>query len=358
LEEGLTADLLVVSGGLGPTHDDRTVELLARATGRELVVDAVLEQEIEGVSRRIAERLRRPYAEFAPGVTKQASLPAGAQSLGLAGTAPGVVLDTGSCVAVALPGPPNELRRLWGKALETDPVRRVLARVEPPRRRTLRFYGVSESAVARVVADAGGERAGLEATICARDFEIHVDLVGDGEELAGVLRRELADYLFTEDERPVADIVLEQCRARGFTLGTAESATGGLIAELLTAVPGSSDVFLGAVVAYSDKVKIGELGVPAELIAEHGAVSAGVAQAMAEGVRQRLGVDVAAADTGIAGPGGGTPEKPVGTVFVDARTPGGGRGIHFQLPGDRAVIRRRAAVSALHLVRQILDTER
>jgi nicotinamide-nucleotide amidase len=358
LEAGLRADLLVVSGGLGPTHDDRTVELLAGATGRELVVDRALEQEIEGVSRRIAERLRRPYGEFAQGVTKQASLPEGGVSLGLAGTAPGVVLDTGSCVAVALPGPPNELRRLWAQAVESAPVRRVLARVEPPVRRTLRFFGVSESAVARVVADAGGEGAGLEATICARDFEIHVDLVGEGEELASVLRRELAQYLFSEDERPVAAIVLDRCRASGLTLVTAESCTGGLVAELLTAVSGSSDVFLGAVVAYANEVKVEQLGVPAALIEAHGAVSAEVAQAMAEGVRERLGADVAVADTGIAGPGGGTPGKPVGTVFIDARAPQGGRGIHFQLPGDRAVIRRRAAVSALHLVRLLLGAER
>jgi nicotinamide-nucleotide amidase len=358
LEDGLRADLLVVSGGLGPTHDDRTVELLARAAGRELVADPDLEKEIEGVSRRIAERLKRPYGEFAPGVTKQASLPEGALSLGLAGTAPGVVLDTGSCVAIALPGPPNELRRLWAKAVESVPVRRVLARVEPPPRRTLRFYGVSESAVARVVAEAGGEGDGVEATICARDFEIHVDIVGEGEALASALRRELTQYVFSDDERSVAAIVLDECRARGLTLATAESCTGGLVAELLTAVPGSSDVFLGAVVAYANEVKVEQLGVPAALLEQHGAVSAEVARAMAEGVRERLGADVSVADTGIAGPGGGTSEKPVGTVFIDARTPDGGRGIDFQLPGDRAVVRRRAAISALHLVRLLLGTER
>jgi competence/damage-inducible protein CinA-like protein len=358
LEEGLRADLLVVSGGLGPTHDDRTVELLARAAGRELRVDPDLEAEIEGVSRRTAERLKRPYGDFAPGVTKQASLPAGALSLGLAGTAPGVVIDTGSCVAVALPGPPNELRRLWAMAVESEPVRGVLARAQPPRRRVLRFYGVSESAVARVLDDAGGEQGGVEATVCARDFEIHVDLVGEGEKLASALRRELAEYLFSEDERPVAEIVLEECRARGLTLATAESCTGGLVSELITAIPGSSDVFVGGVVAYANEVKVEQLGVPAALIAEHGAVSAEVARAMAEGARRQLGVDVAVADTCIAGPGGGTPEKPVGTVYVDARAPDGGRGLHLALPGDRGIVRRRAAVASLHLVRQILGTER
>ena len=130
------------------------------------------------------------------------------------------------------------------------------------------------------------------------------------------------------------------------------------MAELLTAIPGSSDVFLGGIVAYANEVKVEQLGVPAVLIEEHGAVSGEVARAMAEGARERLGADVAVADTGVAGPGGGTPEKPVGTVYVDARGPEGGRGIHFQLPGDRAVIRRRAAIMALHLVRQILGTER
>lgn len=358
LREGLGADLLVVSGGLGPTHDDRTVELLARAAGVGLVVNDALEAEIEGVSRRIAERLQRPYAEFSPGVRKQASLPEGAVSLGLAGTAPGIVLETGSCVAVALPGPPVELRRLWRRAVESEPVKRVLAGAEPPRRQVLRLFGVSESAVARALADAGGDGRGVEATVCARDFEIHVDLVGDGEELAGVLLRELGEYVFSEDERSVAEIVLELCRARGYRLAAAESCTGGLVSELITDVPGSSDAFVGGVVSYSNAVKVSELRVPAALIEAHGAVSAEVAEAMARGVCERLEAEVAVAVTGVAGPGGGTDEKPVGTVFLHAVAPGGERAAHFGLPGDRAVIRRRAAVSALHLVRQLLDTER
>jgi nicotinamide-nucleotide amidase len=355
--EGLRADLLVVSGGLGPTHDDRTVELLSRAAGRELELDEGLEAEIEGVSRRIAERLQRPYAEFGGGVRKQASLPAGALSLGLAGTAPGILLDTGFCVAVALPGPPNELRRLWGNALESEPVQRVLARAQPPRRRVLRLFGISESAVARALEEAGGELGGVEATVCARDFEIHVDLVGEGDELADALRRELGEHLFAEDERPVAEIVLDHCRAVGLRLATAESCTGGLVSEMLTSIPGSSDVFVGGVVSYSDEVKVAQLGVPADLIAERGAVSAEVAHAMAEGARERLGADLAIAVTGIAGPGGGSPEKPVGTVHIVALAPRRERSLHFVIPGERRVVRRRAAVSALHLARQVLGTE-
>ncbi|HEY6054528.1 MAG TPA: molybdopterin-binding protein, partial [Gaiellaceae bacterium] len=227
LAEGLRHDLCLVSGGLGPTHDDRTIELLARAAGRALVVDPELEAEIEAFSRGIAERLRRPYAEFAEGVTKQATLPEGAASIGLAGTAPGVVLDAGSSVAVALPGPPPELRRLWQNALASEPVQRVLARVRAPERRVLRFFGASESAVARALAEAGGEAPGVEATICARDFEIHVDLIVEpgawerADELEQRLTAPIERHLFAHDGRPVAELVLEACRQRGLTLVTA-----------------------------------------------------------------------------------------------------------------------------------------
>lgn len=358
LREGLEADLCVISGGLGPTHDDRTVEVLARVAGRPLVVDPGLEEEIEGVSRRVADRLRRPYGEFAGGVRKQASLPEGAVSLGLAGTAPGIVLDTGGCVAVALPGPPNELRRLWGMALEADAVRRMLERADRPERRVLRFFGVSESAVARVLAEAGGEQTGVEATVCSRDFEVHVDIVGGGDELALALRGELQRYLFAEDERPIEEIVLALCRGRGLKLAPAESSTGGLVSAMLTSVPGSSDVYIGGIVAYSDEVKREQLGVPPQVLQRHGAVSAEAAAAMAAGARERLGADVAVAVTGIAGPGGGTPDKPVGLVYLHAEGPDRSRTVDFLVPGDRELIRRRAAVSALHLVRRLLTQSR
>ncbi|HEX7309602.1 MAG TPA: molybdopterin-binding protein, partial [Gaiellaceae bacterium] len=188
LAEGLNADLCVVSGGLGPTHDDRTVELVARAAGLPLAVDEGLEAEIEAISRAVAERLKRPYADFEAGVRKQATLPEGAVSLGLAGTAPGLVLQAGEAAVVVLPGPPAELQRLWPRALETGPVRRVLAQATPPEHRVLRFFGASESEVARVLADAGGEPPGVTATVCAREFEIHVDLYGPADELADTLR--------------------------------------------------------------------------------------------------------------------------------------------------------------------------
>ena len=361
LRDGLAADACLVSGGLGPTHDDRTVEMVARALRVGLHVDPDLEEQIEGVSRAAAERLRRPYADFQAGVTKQATIPDGAVSLGLAGTAPGLLVEhDGGRIVVVLPGPPAELRRLWPGALETDAFRALLARTRPPERRVLKFFGVSESAVAQALEAAGGDGDGVEMTICAREFEIHVDLVvEDGAEArAAELERRFVEpierYLWMRGERTIEQHLLDLCGDRGLTLATAESCTGGLVAARLTAVPGSSRVFCGGVVAYSDEVKRTELGVPAEVLEAHGAVSAEVAEAMARGARERLAADVAVSVTGIAGPDGGTPEKPVGLVYLHVEGPDGGQGREFSFPGDRGSIRARSAVGALHLVRRLL----
>jgi nicotinamide-nucleotide amidase len=365
LTEGVQADACLVSGGLGPTHDDRTVEMVARALGRGLHVDGELEAQIEAVSRAAAERLKRPYADFQTGVTKQATVPDGAVTLGLAGTAPGLLVEhDGGKMVVVLPGPPGELQRLWPNALETDAFRALLARTQPPGRRVLRFFGVSESAVARALAEAGGDGNGVEATICARDFEIHVDLVVDpgadarADALEAALLPPIEQWLYSRDERPIEEHVLALCRAKGLRLATAESETGGLVAQRLTSVPGASDVFVGGVVAYANEVKTAALGVPAELLATHGAVSAEVADAMAHGARARLGADVAVAVTGIAGPGGGTEEKPVGLVYLHAEGPDGAAARELTFPGDRASIRARSAVMALHLVRRLLTRTR
>jgi competence/damage-inducible protein CinA-like protein len=364
LRQALAADLCVVSGGLGPTHDDRTIELIARVAGRPLAVVPELEREIERISRGYAERLRRPYADFEAGVRKQASLPEGAVSLGLAGTAPGVLLERDGRVALALPGPPPELQRLWRSALEAEPVRRVLARVRAPGRRVLRFFGASESTIARALEEAGGDGGGVQATICVHDFEIQVDLVvepgadASADALEAALAASLGRHLFARDERPVEELVLGLCRARGHSLTTAESCTGGLVAARLTSVPGASDVFLGGVVVYSDDSKRTQLGVGEETLHAHGAVSAETAAEMARGARERLGADVAVAVTGVAGPSGGTPEKPVGRVNIHVEGPEDALARELDIPGGRESVRRRATATALHIARRLLTQSR
>jgi nicotinamide-nucleotide amidase len=362
LREGLEADACFVSGGLGPTHDDRTVEMIARAAGLELVVDTELEEQIGAISRAVAERLRRPYADFEVGVRKQATRPVPAVSIGLAGTAPGLVFRApNGCVVVVLPGPPSELQRLWPNALLSEPVRELLARTTPPERRVLRLFGLSESAVARALEEAGGDGDGVEVTICAREFEIYVDFVVEpgAEERATALEAAMVEplekWVFSRDERSVDEHVLALAQARGLTIATAESCTGGLVAARLTRVPGSSECFVGGIVSYANAVKTAELDVPEALLAEHGAVSAEVAEAMAEGARHRLGADLAIAVTGVAGPGGGTEEKPVGLVHLHVSGPDGSLARTLDFPGERDVVRLRATVTALHLLRQFLE---
>jgi nicotinamide-nucleotide amidase len=197
-------------------------------------------------------------------------------------------------------------------------------------------------------------------TICARDFEIHVDLFVEagaeahGAALEAALIGANERYLFSRDERTTAELVLDLLRAQGLSLATAESCTGGLVAARLTDVPGASDVFVASIVAYSDEVKIAQLGVQESVLAEHGAVSEQVAAALARGARARLGADVAVAVTGVAGPGGGTEDKPVGLVFLHAAGPAGELAGRLDFPGDRGTIRQRATVAALHLVRRLV----
>ena len=360
IKDALEADLCLISGGLGPTHDDRTIELLARVSGKQLIVDPRLEREIDLVGRRYARNVGASYHGYEEGVRKQASVPEGAHVLGLAGTAPGVVLDLDDHIAVALPGPPYELQKLWPAALESAPLRRLLERVPPFERHTLRFYGLAESTLAAALQDAGGDGSGVTVTICARDRELMAELFVDpgaearADELVNALAAAGPDTLFVRDERPIEQIVLELARERGLTLATAESCTGGLVSARLTEVPGASDVFLGAVVAYANEIKQALLAVSVETLQQHGAVSAECALEMAKGARRALRADMALSVTGIAGPDGGSADKPVGLVYFCATSDEETLAQEIRFSGDRDQIRRYATVAALHLMRRLL----
>jgi nicotinamide-nucleotide amidase len=353
-------DLVVTSGGLGPTHDDRTVEALATVAGRPLQLDEGVLDQITAWTDGVADRMGFTRERFQAGNRKQARIPQGASVLGLAGTAPGLVMEVRGSVVVVLPGVPSELRRLWEMAPEHPGLAGLMARADPRQRRMIRTYGIGESHVADLFAEAGGDRDGVETSICARNYEVEIDIraeqasLAQAEQLWTAMRSSLGDYAFTTDERPVAEIVLDLARERSLTLATAESCTGGMVAAELTAIAGSSDAFLGAAVTYSNELKRDLVGVPEPLLERHGAVSAEVAEAMAQGARERLGADVAVAVTGVAGPGGGTPEKPVGLVYVHVSAPWGARAREMRWGGTRADVRQRAAVAALHLMREHL----
>jgi nicotinamide-nucleotide amidase len=356
------ADIVVSSGGLGPTHDDRTVEALANVAGAALVLDAGVLERIDRWTDQVAVRYGLDRAGFDAGNRKQAHVPVGAAVLGMAGTAPGLVLPVDGSIVVVLPGVPSELRRLWADAPEHAALADIFARATPRARWLMRTYGIGESHVADIHRSAGGDPPGVETSICARSFEIEIDIRADpghdgaGAELAAKMRAELGGHLFATDERPLSEIVLDLLRARGWKGATAESCTGGMVAAALTDIPGCSDAFAGGVVAYSNQLKHDLLGVPEDVLERHGAVSAESAAAMAAGARARLGADAAVSVTGIAGPGGGTEEKPVGLVYLHVSSPAGEDVRRMDIPGSRDAVRGRAATAALQLLRAHLVT--
>ncbi len=369
--EGL--DVVLTSGGLGPTADDLTAEVVGEFQGRAPVWDEALHARIEARVAPLARRWRGVDPEaLREGTRKQATVPAGAVVLDPVGTAPGLVVapvnGARGPTVVVLPGPPRELQPMWRAAVESDALRAVLAGATVYRRRTLRLFGMPESEIAqtlRVAAAEGVELERLEITTCLKRGEVEVvtryepPAQGAYDALVAVVRARHADTLFSEDGATVDELVAALLRGDGGgearTIATAESCTGGLLAARLTELPGASDYVRGAVVAYSNEVKVALAGVPAELIERHGAVSSEVAAALAEGARERLGADVGVGVTGIAGPGGGSPEKPVGLVCLAVAGPGGASlARELTLPGGRSDVRDRATTVALHLVRRVL----
>jgi nicotinamide-nucleotide amidase len=356
-------DLIVTSGGLGPTADDLTVEMVARFTGRELVLDDELEDKIAAILKPLMARFSHwDFDAVKAANRKQALIPEGAYVIDPVGTAPGVVLP-GKPAIVVLPGPPRELQPMWRTAVASEPVREAIAGRTEYRQEMVRMFGLPESGLADTLRDAEEGIAGyqeLEITTCLRRGEIEmVTRFEPGassvyDELVALLRERHAREIFSEDGSSIDDQVVQLLAGR--RIATAESCTAGLLAARLTERPGSSAFVMGGVVAYSNEAKVELLGVDPELIDVHGAVSEPVADAMADGALRRFDADTAVSITGIAGPDGGTEEKPVGTVCWSVRTAeGSGITRTLRLPGDRADIRDRSTTLAMHLLRRVLS---
>ena len=362
---GTGVALIITSGGLGPTADDLTAQNVGDWQGRPSAVDPALERRIAAIVDTLMARRgwRADPEATAAGVRKQALVPEGATVLEPVGTAPGLVVPpaagrTGPTVLV-LPGPPAELQGMWVTAITADPVQAALAGRAELRQETLRLWGTLESQLAATLRTHDAELDGLEITTCLRDGELEIvtryapDAQPAYERLTAAVEADFGDTLFSRGPT-LDDLVADAFASRGLTVATAESCTGGLLAARLTERPGSSAWVLGGITAYANSAKEQLLDVPAELLAAHGAVSPEVAAALAEGVRARLGADVGVGITGIAGPGGGTADKPVGTVHLSVVGPDGREARSLRLPGSRSAVRARSVVMAMHLLRVLL----
>lgn len=360
-EQGV--DLIITSGGLGPTADDMTVEVVARFCGRELILDEATENKIADILRHLMARFEGVDFEAVRAANrKQAMIPEGAHVLDPVGTAPGVVVP-GKPTVIVLPGPPRELQPMWRRAIETPTAQEAIAGRTTYEQKMIRMFGLPESGLAETLRDAEKTVPGfdaLEITTCLRRGEVEMvtryepDAAGAYQQLTQLLRDRHAPQIFSEDGSSVDELVAKLLAGRW--IATAESCTAGLLAARLTDRAGSSDYVAGGVVSYSNDAKAGLLGVDPALIEQHGAVSEPVAEAMAAGALKRFGADTAVAITGIAGPGGGTPEKPVGTVCFTVMLADGRTDTRtLRLPGNRSDVRERSTTVAMHLLRRMLS---
>ncbi|WP_041783031.1 competence/damage-inducible protein A [Mycolicibacterium chubuense] len=363
---GQGVDLIITSGGLGPTADDMTVETVARFCGRDLVLDAGLETTIGDIVTGLMARFPEVDREAVIAANrKQALVPAGAVILDPVGTAPGVIVP-GTPTVVVLPGPPRELQPMWNAAIATDAVQAAIAGRTRYEQQTVRMFGLPESGLADTLRDAERSVAGfdrLEITTCLRRGELEIVTRYEPQdaaiysELVAVLRDRHPREIFSEDGSLVDDQVAALLAGR--RIATAESCTAGLLAARLTERSGSSAYVAGGVVAYANAAKTELLGVDAALIEQHGAVSEPVAESMAASALRRFGADTAVAITGVAGPSGGSEAKPVGTVcFAVALADGASVTRTTQLPGNRSDVRERSTTVAMHLLRRALGGER
>lgn len=358
-------DLIITSGGLGPTADDVTVATVAEFCGRDLVLDAALEEQIADILRRmIRGRQGSGSVDFDAVLAanrKQAMVPVGAEILDPVGTAPGVVVP-GSPTVVVLPGPPRELQPMWPRAAATAAVEQATAGRTVYRQQTVRTFGLPESGLAETLRIGEQSIAGfdrMEITTCLRRGELEIVTRYEPadeqvySDLVDLLREHHGREMFSTDGALIDDQVAALLAGR--TIATAESCTAGMVAARLTDRPGSSAYVAGGVVSYSNEAKAELLGVDPALIALHGAVSEPVAEAMAAGALRRFGADTAVSTTGIAGPGGGSDEKPVGTVCFSVMLGDGTTTTRtLLLPGNRSDVRERSTTVAMHLLARTL----
>jgi nicotinamide-nucleotide amidase len=360
-------DLVITTGGLGPTADDLTTEVVAEFAGRPLELDEALEGRIWAIIDRLRSRWRNVTEDtLRAGNRKQALVPRGAGILEPVGTAPGLVVPVdGGPLVLVRPGPPRELQPMWATALETEPMRALLAGAGVYEQRMLRLIGIPESELARTLREVeadGTPLDRLEITTCLRRGELEIATVfepaaaGDYTALEAAILARHGERVFSRDGSTIDELVAALLLGPPVrTVAVAESCTGGLMAARLTERAGSSSYVLGGVVAYSNEAKVALARVPAGLIERFGAVSSEVASALADGAAERFGADLGIGITGIAGPSGGTPEKPVGTVCVCVAARDGSRLERTALlPGDRASIRERTTTVAMHLLRRVL----
>jgi nicotinamide-nucleotide amidase len=361
-------ELVCTSGGLGPTEDDLTARIVSEFAGRPFVLDDALEGRIAKILEGLTKRWPDLDQEaIRAGNRKQALVPEGAAILEPVGTAPGFVVPPAdgrrAPTVVVLPGPPRELQGMWDAAVAAEPFQAAVNGRTEYRQEMLRMFGIPESEIAetlRIARREGVDLERLEITTCLRRGEVEVVTRYEPGEapvydaFARVVRERHADTLFSDDGTSVDDQVAGLLTEQRLTIATAESCTGGLLAARLTDRAGSSEYVLGGLVVYSNEAKRALAGVDPALIEQVGAVSTEVAEALARGGAERLGADVGVGITGIAGPGGGTPDKPVGLVCFSVI--GAGRSLtrRVQLPGGRFDVRDRSTTVAMHMVRRLL----
>jgi nicotinamide-nucleotide amidase len=356
LESAARCDMILVTGGLGPTSDDITREIVSELTSRPLRYD-------DHIFQKIRERFARRGLKMTDRISRQANVPEGAAVLpNDFGTAPGLYLPARNGIPhlFLFPGPPRELQPMF-KVYALPILRRLAGSSHDLHARIYRTTGLGESYVEKMVGNQLLAIPGLELGYCARMGEVDIRIIGSRpavDAADATIQSELAPYIITTEEKEFEEVIVQLLKAKGATLATAESCTGGLLANRVTNVPGASAVFIEGNVTYSNEAKIRTLGVSAELISTVGAVSEEVAEAMAEGALQRSGATFALSTTGIAGPDGGTAQKPVGTVFIGLASRASATQVEkLFFPTDRHSFKRMCTQHALDMLRKVASSQ-